>query len=110
MIYLAAPYFHLDNDIIQHRMEKVYSFMASRLKQGEHILTPLAMHEVVIRQSDIPNDFEYWGKYCLDLLSRCDKMIVLKLPGWEASRGVSQEIFFCIKHGIPIEYVSEETF
>ena len=107
MIYLAAPYSHYNPEVVQSRMEKIYSLMAQYMKKGEHIFTPLFMHEVVIRH-DLPNDFRYWGAYCLDHLKRCDKIIVFQLSGWESSRGVSEEILFAIKNHIEVEYLSEE--
>lgn len=109
MIYLAAPYSHPDKDIVQTRMEKIYAVMAQYMSKGEHIFTPLFMHEVVLRH-DLPDDFEYWGNYCLDHLKRCDKMIVFQLPGWEYSKGVSHEILFATKNNIEIEYLSEEAW
>ena len=41
---------------------------------------------------------------CLDLLSRCDKMIVLS----EKSKGVEIEIEYCIAAGIPVEFLEGE--
>jgi hypothetical protein len=108
MIYLAAPYSHTDKSIIQWRMEKIYAVMAVFIKQGKFILTPLAMHEVAIRHEDMPDDFTYWGNYCLDLLKRCDSMVVLQLPGWKESYGVQKEIEFCNNNNISIKYLSEE--
>lgn len=104
MIYLAAPYSHPDKEIVQARMESIYRVMSTYMKKGEHILTPLFMHEVVLRHN-LPDDFVYWGKYCLDLLKRCDKMVVLTLPGWEFSNGVHKEIAFCNENNIPVEYI-----
>ena len=38
---------------------------------------------------------------CLDLLAKCDKMIVLS----EMSKGVSAEIKFCTENEIPVEFL-----
>ena len=108
MIYLAAPYSHPDPAIVKGRMESIYACLAHYMKMGEHIITPLFMHEVVVRNEDMDDDFHYWGEYCLDLLKRCDRMIVLQLPGWDISRGVAQEIEFCFRRDIPVLYIMEE--
>ena len=42
-------------------------------------------------------------KLCLDLLSKCDKMIVLS----ELSRGVNAEIDYCVDNDIPVELWEE---
>ena len=104
MIYIAAPYYNSDKAIIQDRMKKIYSVIGYYIKQGIHVTTPLFMHEIATR-FDIPGDYLFWEKYCLDLLWRCDTMIVLRLDGWDVSRGVTGEIAFCNEHNIPIEYV-----
>src|SRR5665811_906609 len=98
MIYLAAPYNDRCKVVIQDRMEKIYSVIGRYTKEGIHVTTPLFMHEVVTRH-DIAGDYAFWEKYCLNMLKRCDKMIVLRLDGWLVSRGVTAEIAFCDEHG-----------
>ncbi len=108
MIYLAAPYNDYDKAVIQDRMEKIYSVIARYTKEGTHVITPLFMHEVVTRH-EIAGDYVFWEKYCLNLLWRCDKMLVLRLEGWDTSRGVLGEIEFCEKHNILVEYIDVTT-
>jgi hypothetical protein len=98
MIYLASPYNHRDKAVIQARMEQIYAVIGKYTKEGTHVITPLFMHEVVIRH-DIAGDYMFWEAYCLNLLKRCDKMIVLCLYGWDTSRGVTAEIEFCKANG-----------
>ena len=40
----------------------------------------------------LPSNWEYWEKYSIELLSKCDVMAVVCLPGWETSVGVTAEI------------------
>lgn len=103
LIYIAAPYHHKDPAVIQARMEKVYKVLSEYVKKGELALTPLFMHEVATRFA-LPGDFSFWDKFCFKLLERCDKMVVLKLEGWEESRGVEAEIEYCKERGIPVEF------
>lgn len=108
MIYVAGPYYHRDSEVIGHRMEQVYSYMAELTKQGEICVSPMLMHSVVIRY-DLPNNFAFWGKYSLLLLSKCSKIHVLKLQGWDVSSGVSAEVDFALNHNIAITYIKAET-
>lgn len=103
MIYVAGPYYSPDPAVIQHRMERVYSFMAHLMKMELHCVSPLLFHEIV-KEHELPNNFAYWDKYSFNLLKRCDKMIVLCLNGWKESKGVQAEIKFCEDNGIPVEY------
>jgi len=105
MIYIAAPYSHPDKDVVHSRMEMIYHVMGQLTKDGHHVVTPLFMHEIVKRNSGMPEDYVFWENYCLNMLKRCDKMIVLRLAGWDTSRGVAEEIKFCGKMNIPVEYI-----
>lgn len=100
LVYLAAPYNSHDLKIIQKRMETIYGVISRFIKDDVHIVTPLFMHEVVKRY-DIAGDYLFWERYCLNILKRCDKMVVLCLDGWEDSLGVQGEIEFCSSHNIP---------
>ncbi len=104
LIYLAGPYYDENAEIIQERMEKLYAIMHEFTCRGEHIISPLFMHEVVTR-FEIENNFDFWGPFCYNILKRCDKMVIAKLYGWDASDGVQKEINFCLANGIPIEYL-----
>ena len=94
-----------NKDVIHDRMEKIYKIIGDYIKNDVHIITPLFMHEVVIRH-EMPGHYRFWEKYCLNLLKLCDKMIVLRLEGWESSRGIAAEIEFCHNNGIPIEFIN----
>lgn len=104
LIYIASPYYSPDSGITQRRMEKIYEIMGEYIKRGEHVISPLSMHEVVIRHN-LDGTYAYWGKYCLNILNRCDKMVVLCMDGWKESKGLADEIRFCTENNIPIEYL-----
>lgn len=104
MIYIAAPYGDPHKPIIEYRIHKVEEYLAYLMFKGEHAISPLLMHHVLNKGFIIPDDFKFWGNYCLSLLKRCDKMIVLKLDGWVGSRGVGEEILFCNANDIPVEF------
>ena len=104
MIYIAAPYNHIDKTVIQSRMELIYRIMGEHIMRGEHVVTPLFMHEVATRY-ELPGDYIFWERYCLNMLRRCDKMIILCIDGWKESRGVTGEIEFCKANNIPIEFL-----
>jgi len=45
-------------------------------------------------------NYEDGLRLCLDLLAKCDKMVVLS----EKSKGVSREISYCMDNNIPVEF------
>lgn len=46
-----------------------------------------------------------WYAIDLQALERCDEMHVLRLRGWDASRGVRLEIEHAIEHGIKVVHI-----
>lgn len=104
MIYLAAPYNDPDPAVVQARIEIIYHAMAELMKEGKHVVTPLFMHEIVVRHK-LDSTYEYWEDYCLDVLKRCDRMIILCLPGWTESRGIKGEIECCRRTSKSITFI-----
>lgn len=105
MIYVAAPYSHPDKSVVEYRMDMVEKALALLMSKGLHATTPLLMHHVLDKGISLPDNFEFWDKYCFDLLDRCESMTILTLPGWDTSRGVIAEIDFCKKQYIPINHM-----
>jgi hypothetical protein len=54
--------------------------------------------------AQLPNETEWWLKWTFNLLSRCDRMIVLCFDKWEDSIGVQREIEFALENNIEVEY------
>ena len=55
------------------------------------------IHTFGFMYHDVP--YETGLEMCLDLLAKCDKMVVLS----ELSRGVNAEIDYCVDNNIPVE-------
>ena len=66
---------------------------------GNTYISPI--HAFGFMYNDVP--YETGLEMCLDLLSKCDAMIVLS----EGSRGVRAEIKFCAENKIPVEFGEE---
>lgn len=91
LVYLAAPYSDPDPAVIRQRIEALCEIDALLIEAGIYTVTPLSKH-FILGYRDLPGDWAYWGGYCRALLPRCDAMILLDLPGWEASEGVRGEL------------------
>lgn len=105
MVYLAAPYSSPDAAVVEARM-KVFCSKDSELSEGGFVtVSPLLKHLLFINGSKLPSDWAYWERYSYVLLSHCNYLAVLKLPGWEESPGVQGEIKFAVKHGIEVIFL-----
>jgi hypothetical protein len=101
--YLASPYGDDDPNVMQDRFDQTCKAAARLMRSGLFILSPIA-HSHPIAQYGLPKGWDYWQEVDLDLLARCDGLIILCLDGWAESRGVSAETEYAAMHGYHIRY------
>lgn len=104
IIYLASPYSNPDPEIREENFRKITKIAAEMAAAGEVVISPITYGHTLVQFHQMPTDWEFWQKFCFELLIKCDKMIVCKMDGWDKSRGVDAEIVIARDHGIPIEY------
>lgn len=104
MIYFASPYTHEKDEVMEHRYNLTALAAAQLIDAGYHIYSPICHSLGISRWLRYPwkSRFEDWAAYNRDMISRCDSMIVLELPGWEKSIGVQAEIRHAKKLGKPV--------
>ena len=108
MYYLASPYSHEFKSFMIARYERTIKAGYKLIKEGFKLIEPIAMcHEKTMR-FDLPGGYEYWKDRDRHLVDLCDGLIVLTLPGWDESIGVSDEIAWAEKQGKPICFVSPQ--
>lgn len=105
MIYLATPYFHEDSTIRHFRFLTASRIAGRLIASGQHVFCPIAHSHSIAAEWELPKGFDYWREYDMWFLSRCDKVLVVKMHGWEQSKGVQAEIEMATKLGIPVEYI-----
>jgi len=49
---------------------------------------------------------DYWVTFDEAFMVMCSEIVVLKVDGWEKSRGIAREIAYFKKLGKPISYIS----
>jgi hypothetical protein len=69
------------------------------------VFSPLTHNELLIDiiQDAVPG--EHWMQFDLAILAVCKHLYVLKMEGWELSKGVAREIFFAKERGIAVQMV-----
>ena len=105
LAYLAIPYSHPDPLIREERFRAVNRVAARLMAGGMHVFSPISHTHPIAVEGDLPRGWEYWEAYDRVMLKACQKLIVLKLDGWDKSVGVAGEIAIAQELGIEVEYL-----
>ena len=106
LIYLASPYAHPSADVREARLEAARHVCGRMVEEGRMVMSPLVyLGELAYKGIHPPQG---WYAFDLQLLARCDELLVLQLPGWEDSRGVLVEIAGAQARGMPVRLMSLE--
>lgn len=103
MIYLASPFTHKSDDVMEARARAAMDYTARNIMAGTMIYSPVAHSYMMSGDYDIP--WETWMRHCCLMLAKCAELWVLKLDGWQESEGIAVEIELAEKIGLPIKYV-----
>jgi hypothetical protein len=104
LTYLACPFRDKDINVRKKRCAAAHYTAAQLTSQGYHIFSPLTHNEILVDLvQDMPK--EHWLEFDLAILSICKRLFILKLDGWNSSKGVQIEMDFAKKNGIPIEEI-----
>jgi len=105
LTYLACPYSDDDREVRLARFDAVNRVASELMRQGLHIFSPISHTHPILESGGLPCGWDYWAAYDRAVLSVCNKLIVLKLDGWERSIGVTAEVQIAVEMGLPIEYL-----
>lgn len=105
-VYLAAPYTHANAAMREMRYHMTNQFAARLMAAGVAVFSPISQSHEIARYLDeaLLLDHDHWMQMDLPLLQHASALVVLKLAGWEASRGVDAEIRHAREYGIPTVY------
>ena len=106
IVYLACPYAHAEREIMKYRYDTANRAAAKLMDAGIVVFSPLS-HSVPIAEILGDRPHEFWMKMDLPLLHLCDEILVLRLPGWQNSLGVIDEMFAAMADRKPITLIEE---
>lgn len=106
LYYLGQPYGHRDDNVLQMRYKIALLTTMELMNQGHHIYSPIVHNHDVIKSGGPESGWHgsFWKDYDLNVLSRCDGLIVMCIQGWKESVGLTHEIKFAKESGIAIYY------
>lgn len=104
-VYLASPYTHPDEKVRAGRYLAACAAAARLMREGRVVFSPIAHSHSVELYFDAPENGAFWERQDRPFLELCSGMVVLRLQGWEQSKGVAHEIARAHERGIPVEYI-----
>lgn len=108
LIYIASPYSNVIDEVRVENYRIVSELTAKMAAEGHVVFSPITYGHHLTHFRHMPTDWLFWMNFCLTFLAKCDEMIVYKIPGWDFSTGVREEIKFCEQNSIPITYITYE--
>ena len=107
LTYLACPYSHPDREVRVERFEAANVASAHLMALGKVVFSPISHTHPIAEVADLPKGWDYWKEFDLAYLSCSCEVYVLKLGGWEESKGVTAEIATAEKMKIPVHYLED---
>lgn len=105
MIYLASPYTHELESIREQRYRQALLYAQHCMSLGELIFSPIVYGHPFVEFGESAIRFTYWQSFNEEILLACHEMRILKLEGWQTSRGIRAEIDFAERLGIDVRTV-----
>lgn len=103
--YLATPYSKYKFGLMAAWIEACKA-AAQCMKQGRAVYSPIAHGHCISLHGEInPLSHDFWLKIDEPMMQAAAGMIVVKMPGWQESFGIEEEIKAFQRMGKPIEYM-----
>lgn len=121
MIYVASLFSNgchtdsdLDKEVRHQRYEYIMKRVADFMKHGFYVYSPILHCYEMSNRYKLPKDYAFWKDIDRDMISRCDKVLVLmmqdELGNWVHSEGVTDEINYAEILGKTVEFVDCEDY
>jgi hypothetical protein len=102
MIYVASPYSSPLPEIVRYRYEKACLFTDRLIAKGEPAFSPIAYCHPIAMRTRMTTDASTWMAFNMSFLRKADALYLLRLSGWDKSKGVEVEMNVAKMLGIPI--------
>jgi hypothetical protein len=106
MIYVASPYSHSNPATQQQRFEDVRAIVALYLPRTQQpVFSPIVYTHELASEYDMATDAASWTRFNNGMLRIASQLWVVRIKGWDTSKGVTQEIELARQLSIPTYYL-----
>lgn len=111
MIYLATPYSHPDPAVMQQRFEEAARCVAVHMARDSRVLfSPIVHNHPIAVMYGLPRGWEFWENWDKQTIERCDELWVVKMEGYDTSKGITAEVVIAKDLNIPVTYHNVDFF
>lgn len=103
--YLASPYTDPDPAVREQRFQAAARAAAKLMTAGKIVFCPIAHSHPIDLFFSAPKDGEFWKRQDAPYLEACSEMYVLRIDGWEQSKGMLHEMQRAAERGIPVHFI-----
>jgi hypothetical protein len=113
MIYVASPYSTplaepQATAVRNQRYRLAVKFVGFLVQQGLPAFSPIAYFHPYAEGLKLATDAAYWHEINMSFLRRAEVVFVLRLPGWDQSKGVQMETKLAKAACIPIVHWADK--
>jgi len=110
LTYLASPYSSPDGMLRLMRYEiNIHATAYLITTQGWNVFSPIVHSHPLAVIAGMNGDWNFWREIDRGYLQVSERLVVLRLPGWEESIGVTAERHIAHEFGIPTVYLEYAT-
>jgi hypothetical protein len=103
--YLASPYTDKSPDIMEIRFQEAERCLSWLLKMKIWAYAPIVHCHALAKRYELPKDHVFWRDYDRAMILGSSGLLVLKLGGWDKSKGVQEEIEFARDNHLFVRYI-----
>lgn len=104
MIYLISPFWSEDENTREKRRATAIRYADCLIRRGINVFCPLKYSKENLAKTN--KQEAYWLDFDVQIMRGADEAYVLKIDGWDKSKGVALEIKEAKRLNIPIRYIS----
>jgi len=103
--YLASPYTHADEQVMQQRFEAAERCLHWLLQKQIWTYSPIVHCHALAKRYGLPKDHLFWKTYDRAMIVPSRGILVLMIDGWKTSSGVTDEIVYAEQINVSVETI-----
>lgn len=104
-VIVVGPFNTTDVELKKNRVHTIATYCAKIFHEGMIPVSALLSGLAFAEHAELPTDTMTWANFSKQYVKGCDEMHVLKLDGYDTSRGVLLEIEEANRLGIKVVYI-----